>query len=219
MFRNEDAQGPSHEDEEPNVNGRKGSFKRRHPINHQNGASSSSDEADNAASSTLPSPAQVNGEHSEQSSMNNQDNNDSNSEIKPRLTVRKLSLKNRQRQLEILRRYEAQIRAAQPRSNLQFKGISEAIRFPQRRLQVYSLDLTDLLTSCEVTWNSYASEDMIVPGNGPVELMRYTLNAGNSEIILFGGVNRETEVNVGSSESHDIVSNSIYFISAKKYVI
>lgn len=83
-------------------------------------------------------------------------------------------------------------------------------------LGIYVLDISQVLTHSYATW--------LPPKNiniGPEETILYTLVEGKSELIMFGGIQKEpAEITMGySTNLSSQISNSLHFITAPSYVI
>lgn len=82
-------------------------------------------------------------------------------------------------------------------------------------LGIYVLDLSKALDSKPyVTW--LPPKNL---GNGPEETILYTLLAGKSELVMFGGIRKDPTSLGFSVNINNQISNSLHFISAPNYVI
>ncbi|KYB27517.1 F-box only protein 42 [Tribolium castaneum] len=82
-------------------------------------------------------------------------------------------------------------------------------------LGIYVLDLSKALSSRPyVTW--LPPKNL---GNGPEETILYTLLAGKSELVMFGGIRKDPTSLGFSVNFNSQISNSLHFISAPNYVI
>ena len=116
---------------------------------------------------------------------------------------------NRQRQLESLRRMEERI---QSRRNHQ--------KTPKKRgntLGIFVLDITNVLfEECIASWVHLKQNDR----TGPEERILYSLVLGRGELIVFGGIRKETATLQGQTDSDDSeVFNDLHFINPPRYII
>jgi len=162
-------------DRDVNVNGRRGVFQKRN-------ASSSSEESD-----------------AENPGLNQIRPNISNLHPRPgvsaiaqnlgRPTLQSNRLRNRERQLETLRRLEEKFK----NKNLIVRQPAEPPK-PRNAMAMYVLDISEVLSHKRATWlpprtpaNSSAAPDITV---------LYSLVLGMSELIMFGGIEKdEQEIN------------------------
>lgn len=89
---------------------------------------------------------------------------------------------------------------------------TQQITFPlnlTEPLSVFVLDISAIQTKKICKW--FPQNNLVC---GPQELSLYSLTVGFSEIIMFGGVHKDT-----SSEFHDHISNSVHILRAQRKVI
>lgn len=87
-------------------------------------------------------------------------------------------------------------------------------RIKSHYLGIYVLDLSSALNAKPtVTWLPPRNLD-----NGPEETVFYSLLTGKSELVMFGGI-RKDSVTLDSVDISNQISNSLHFISAPNYVI
>lgn len=90
------------------------------------------------------------------------------------------------------------------------------------RLGIYVLDIKDTLKNLDITCVKKPSAVWLPPkhdSKGPDEAILYTLVAGKSELIMFGGVERESNP-VGLMVDIDSqISNNVHFLKAPNYVV
>lgn len=137
-------------------------------------------------------------------------------------SVRPNAMKNRQKQLETLRRYEAKIKQQMKPQPLRSGGASSAAQGSGCRSQnpmfVHVLDISRALIEKQVTWLPIPEDGL---DGAPEETIFYSLVEGRGELILFGGI--QTDLNsmqrgltfTGSSQ---VVKNTVHFLSAIKYL-
>lgn len=103
--------------------------------------------------------------------------------------------------------------------NLNQSNTVNSTNLSPRRLQLYSIDISELLESLSVSWLTKPMNQPLI-NSGPPELIKYSLAVGNSEMIIFGGINPphpEKQVELGQDRS--VASNRVHFISALRYII
>lgn len=148
-------------------------------------------------------------------------------------SIRPNAMKNRQKQLESLRRMEERIRSLArnpPGRQDDFRAVvdrSQPMQNTNPRLvlsvknamAMYVLDISAVLTHGIVSWLPLKSS---IFTEGPEETILYTLVAGKGELIMFGGIQKDaTSISSLHTTSNitNTVSNSLHFISAPKGVI
>lgn len=153
--------------------------------------------------------------------------------------------KNRQRQLESLRRMEERIRSLSRSGsgsntssippaaisnptvsanniNMSPRPSRSKSRMTKNAMTMFVLDISHVLTDeCYVEWLPPKSHNAL---NGePEERVLYTLIAGKGELIMFGGIQKDatsiTSQALRSSNISNLVSNSLHFITAPRGII
>lgn len=131
------------------------------------------------------------------------------------LKPRQKMLENRQRQLASLQRMEEKIRAnsrqasaASPRPT---PARSPPVLCPNHRMALYVLDTSRAVSDHVVTW---LPPSPLPPGSdAPQESILYSLVAGRTELIMFGGLRKDISVGTTREFSEmDSVSNSLHFL-------
>lgn len=154
-------------------------------------------------------------------------------------SIRPNPLKNRQRQLEGLRRMEERIRVLSrknteseeinrpdiekivpercPSSNHPVSSRSAPVRNP---LTMYVADISQALFNGTISW---LPQKQHVSLCGPEEAILYSLVEGRGELIMFGGIHKDLGMsNTAPSPRNNVpetVSNTVHFITAQKLVI
>lgn len=127
--------------------------------------------------------------------------------------------KQRERQLEVLRRMEERIRHmsknnSQPRREITSPPVTSTIKLLPPKMAMFVMDISSVLTEHFVSWLPLKS----VPEGSPEDTILYTLVVGNGELIMFGGIQKDaTSVTQQTQSSLNIantVSNSLHFITA-----
>ena len=103
-----------------------------------------------------------------------------------------------------------------PANNIIHKSIKEPSpkRIKRNVLSLFVCDLAKVLHPTDpcIDWIEYKNYG-VIPG-APERLILSTMVAGNGELILFGGVHKET-----LSEITHQVSNSVHFLSAPRDIV
>lgn len=163
-------------------------------------------------------------------------------------SVRPNPMRNRQRQLEGLRRMEERIRnlsrqnfslslsassssavGHSPASSLGGGKPHASPICPLRHggtrnpMAVYVADISQVLETGEVTWLPLQNQ---TPPDGPEDTILYSLVEGRGELIMFGGIHKDpssaTAGACGSNTTGNVpetVSNTVHFILPQKWVI
>lgn len=93
-------------------------------------------------------------------------------------------------------------------------------RIKQKRnvLGMYVLDISHALDEKPyVSWLPLKNDGIL--SQGPEETVLYTLVEGKSELIMFGGIQKDPASLVCTTNLSNQVSNSLHFITAPKYII
>ena len=137
-------------------------------------------------------------------------------------SVRPNAMKNRQKQLETLRRYEAKIKEQMkpsPSPGSHGPGAScDNTQSSKAQLPMYIhlLDVSKALEHKSVTWLPIADYPLY---EAPEETIFYSLVHGRGELILFGGI--QTDLNsmqrgLTFSGNSQVVKNTTHFLKAVK---
>ncbi|KAF5300308.1 hypothetical protein FQA39_LY11165 [Lamprigera yunnana] len=195
-------------DKDENVNGKRGTFSVRQSTSdnpqpgpsHVNPVNNSNINNKQASSTNSSSSISL-------SAFNNTDNNNV-----PKVDHR------RERRLENLRRLEEKLKK-------QMKDISESWAVPSPKKQkrnvlgMYVLDISHALDPQPyVTWLPVKNNESF--SQGPEETVLYSLVAGKSELIMFGGIQKDvSSLSCTTNNLSNQVTNSLHFITAPKYII
>lgn len=140
-------------------------------------------------------------------------------------SVRPNAMKNRQRQLEALLKYEKKLR--QP------PGAHNSDSNPQQRtsnsvngswnsrngnsknnaqlMYIHVLNIADAVRTKTVTWQPLCYTDS---AEMPEETIFYTLVEGRGELVLFGGINKDIQsIQRGIGIKSHLVTNRLYFLN------
>ena len=138
--------------------------------------------------------------------------------------IRPNAMKNRQRQLEALLKYERKLRqpgahnshaSASPQAgtssnqdNWNFRnGVS---RNNAHLMLIHVLNISDVVRTKTVSWQPLYYDDTI---DMPEETIFYTLVEGRGELILFGGINKDIQsIQRGFGIKSHLVTNRLYFL-------
>jgi len=140
--------------------------------------------------------------------------------------IRPNAMRNRQKQLEMLKRYEDRIKGQRAKDGNSAHlsscchGSSGPCRplFPTQKvvthpMYIHCLDLNNVTTTRAVTWlplTKYGVE------NAPEETLFYSLVLGRGELIMFGGIQTDVNNMRRPIQSSNVVSNAVYFLGCKK---
>lgn len=85
-------------------------------------------------------------------------------------------------------------------------------------LGMYVLDVSHVLDENPyISWMPLKNDG--VSTHGPDETMLYTLVGGKSELIMFGGIQKDANQLSCTSDMSSQVTNSVHFITSPRYVI
>jgi len=129
-------------------------------------------------------------------------------------------IETRQRQLEALRRMEERIRSLGDHNRS--KPQPEAPMDPPKkscscyRLSMHVLDIGRAVSDNVVTWLDVASS-VFGGASAPEETILYSLVRGRSELIMFGGIQKDVSSMTSRQQQHqsstsNTVSNAVYFL-------
>ena len=140
--------------------------------------------------------------------------------------IRPNAMRNRQKQLEMLKRYEDRIKGQRAKdgnsvfvsncchgSSGPCKPLFPAQKLVTHPMYIYCLDLSGVTATKTVSWlplTKYGIE------NAPEETLFYSLVQGRGELIMFGGIQTDVNNMRRPMQSSNVVSNAVYFLSCKK---
>ncbi len=148
-------------------------------------------------------------------------------------SIRPNSMRNRQKQLEALKRYEERIKqqmAAQKMAKNQQPGgagggasgsdsdpdpdfIPSCLQRIQNPMYIHVLDISQAITQNKVSWQCLP---MDAEGEAPEETILYSLVYGRGELIMFGGIQTDpNSMQMGMSIKPQVVSNKLHFIRSQ----
>ena len=150
-------------------------------------------------------------------------------------SVRPNAMRNRQKQLEALKRYEDRIKkhmrqekegfaqdhhqhlggaaASSDESDNEFVPTCMQQQRPSHRMYVHVLDISKAIIDGTVEWLPLTMEHA---GQAPEETILYSLVHGRGEIIMFGGIQAGANtMQMGMHISPQVVSNNLHFIKAQ----
>jgi hypothetical protein len=138
-------------------------------------------------------------------------------------SIRPNAMKNRQKQLETLKKYEEKLRSkmAKPSHKPEKKdsGLTSSAVAQNRRVQnpmfVHVLDISRAVTDLTVTWLPVAEHSGL---GAPEETIFYSLVEGRGELVMFGGI--QTDLNGmqrGLNVNLQFVSNETHFLEPPKW--
>ncbi|KAG1669411.1 F-box only protein 42 [Nymphon striatum] len=235
--RNQSLRNASAGNSEDNVNGRRGTFKRRLPQNRQQSESSSDEGESNQgvkALQPLNCPTvyrnNVNIDNLLSRGYPHQSEHRFDSSG-PGPSIRRNSFHNMEKKLNLLKAYHNHIRVENMLSEIGVQTFSEMDQLnlnknhtvssknhSQKRLQLFSIDISELLNTFSVSWLPKPMNQPVI-NRGPEELIKYSLAVGNSEIIVFGGTTPSVENDSEATQNSDGASNCTHFISSFHEII
>ena len=141
--------------------------------------------------------------------------------------IRPNASRNREKQLEALRRFEERLLASQASGHLRSNDGQNKSRFYPTSLKVkkdpvspmllHVLDISEVLTCGTAKWRPIV-ENMSV--DAAEETVFYSLVQGRGELILFGGIQKDIQsMQRGMDPKSHVVSNNLYILSPKKHYV
>ncbi|GIX94094.1 f-box only protein 42 [Caerostris darwini] len=122
--------------------------------------------------------------------------------------------RNRQRQLEGLDRMEQRLRDLRA-GNISYPILNKFSRTMKRPMCLYVLDISTVFDGY-VSWKTVKNQSP----SAPAEIILYSLVLGKGEVIMFGGVQKDLNSSDQEGETApEIVSNSLHFMTAERFVI
>ena len=130
--------------------------------------------------------------------------------------------KNRQKQLETLRKYEEKFRnrmGGLAAEEVEVKVHGNSIEFvrntpkrPANPMYVHTLNISRVLSHGVVTWQPVHANTCI---NSPDETIFYSLVEARGELVMFGGIQvdmNNMQRGVQAASDTQVVSNNVYFL-------
>ena len=147
-------------------------------------------------------------------------NPESSSRAVPGMKNRQKMLENRQRQLASLQRMEEKIRnsgknnTAHAQSRQSHKSSESSSVCPHHRMTTHILDISQAISHHRVTWLPVSP---LVSPEAPQESILYSLVMGRTELIMFGGLQKDVSINNsggrGQQNNSETVSNCLYYLN------
>lgn len=145
-------------------------------------------------------------------------------------SVRPNAMRNRQRQLEALRKFEEKLRENRIGQQLDGRGQRNSAcgsgleaggtansRDSRVTMHLHVLDIADIIKARTATWRPI-NENVSV--SAPEETIFYSLVEGRGELIVFGGIQRDIQsMQRGMDVKPQVVSNSLYIVSPRKHYL
>ena len=120
--------------------------------------------------------------------------------------VRPNARNDRQKQLEMLNKYEERIKQLTP-------SVCESVNVRTNIMQMFVIDLTGVLTSGTAVWLPVREQSH---ADIPEETILYSLNEGRGELVMFGGIQADlNSMQRGINVNSQIVTKDTYFISSR----
>ncbi|XP_062611135.1 F-box only protein 42-like [Saccostrea cucullata] len=135
---------------------------------------------------------------------------------------RQNAVKNREKQLEALRKFEERLReslARPPGSQGQNQPTNDNVRKTRLRelrtpIHLHVLDISNIVQSRTASWQP-VKENLSL--EAPEETIFYTLVEGRGELVMFGGIQRDIQsMQRGMDVKSHVVSNNLYMLSPSR---
>lgn len=129
-------------------------------------------------------------------------------------SVRPNAMRNRQKQLDTLKRYEQKLQLVRAIQQAREAPVFVKPATPTNPMHVHVLDIENCAETGNVRWRTINTNISSLP---PEETIFFTLHYGRGELITFGGIH--TDLNSMQGEStlrSSLSSNTVHFIRARK---
>lgn len=129
------------------------------------------------------------------------------------------AVKNREKQLEALKKFEERLRESLARQsgtqghNQSTNDSSRKNRLRELRtpIHLHVLDISNIVQSHTATWQPVKENSSL---EAPEETIFYTLVEGRGELVMFGGIQRDIQfMQRGMDVKSHVVSNNLYILS------
>lgn len=129
------------------------------------------------------------------------------------------AVKNREKQLEALKKFEERLRESLarqsgiPGQNQSTNDSSRKSRLRELRtpIHLHVLDISNIVQSHTATWQPVKENTSL---EAPEETIFYTLVEGRGELVMFGGIQRDIQfMQRGMDVKSHVVSNNLYILS------
>ena len=130
-------------------------------------------------------------------------------------SVRPNAMKNRQKQLETLQKYEEKFcNKDQKGARAKNKSASQTLANSVNFMCAHSLDISQVLTCQTVSWLPPDSTEQCT---APDETIFYSIVVGRGELIMFGGIQADLHsMQREMTVSSQVVNNQIHFLRAER---
>ena len=135
---------------------------------------------------------------------------------------RQNNVKNREKQLEALKKFEERLRESLARQ-LGSQGENQPINASSRKtclrelrtpIHLHVLDISNVVQSQTATWQQVREN---VSLEAPEETIFYSLVEGRGELVMFGGIQRDIQnMQRGMDVKSHVVSNNLFILSPSK---
>lgn len=133
--------------------------------------------------------------------------------------------KYREKQLEVLHRMEERLKSLSrnpqqqpPKEKTESNVHPPAIRHSPQKMGMFVMDISSVFLDHSVTWLPIKT----IAANGPEHTILYSLVAGQGEIIMFGGIQKDVNlfgVDESSMNVINTVTNTVHFMTAPQTII
>ena len=137
-------------------------------------------------------------------------------------SIRPNAMRNRQKLLEVLQRYEDRIKTQKHDRSLANEPVAAILNMmaptvqsvlPVHPMHMHVLDISGAISEQCVSWRPL---DTNCDGNAPEETIFYSLIEGRGELIMFGGIQTDLgSMQRGVDVKQQTVSNSVHFLRAE----
>ncbi|XP_064461049.1 F-box only protein 42-like [Ornithodoros turicata] len=137
----------------------------------------------------------------------------------PRPSIRPNARRDRQRQLEVLDRMAQRLRDLRAAGSQQQHQVSTGHHRRACLMHLYVLDVSRVTDSAEASWLPLQQRHRPSPSTVE-EVILYSLVLGRGELILFGGIQRDSVNRPEDADTvQEVVSSSVYFVTCKHVTI
>lgn len=161
-----------------------------------------------------PSPVREYAHHRARVRSRTEEPSDATQGSKPRAglpAIRPNAMKNRQKQLETLKKYEEKLRSRMARPSPPKVAQVAVQRSHQHPMMVHTLDVSRAISEHVVTWRPVVEQG----GFGPEETIFYSVVEGRGELVVFGGMHTDLSgMQRGASVGPSVVTNRTHFLAA-----
>ncbi|RWS31385.1 hypothetical protein B4U80_05721 [Leptotrombidium deliense] len=123
-------------------------------------------------------------------------------------SIRPNARHDRQRQLQFLDKMEQRIKELKSSNAIMLPTVRQQPQRSKEFMSVCILDIKEVLTGGYVRWLTHEKQT-----NGPQEKKLYSLVPTSSELVMFGGIQKNNDAD---SQTTDVVSNTVHIASFRR---